>query len=264
MTGFHSNRYLGILLIAAVVFIHCSNGDLKSGREGDSLAIAVAANMQFAMDELVQAFTEETGIECKITISSSGKLTAQIKQGAPFDVFVSANMKYPNVIYESGLAEIPPKVYAHGKLVLWSMKDGIEPSPDILPLDEIRHIAMANPEIAPYGEAALDVIKDLTLFEKISSKLVYGESIAQTNQFIITESAEIGFTAMSVVMSPQLKNKGKWVEIQSTLHRPIEQGVLVIKREGQSGSQGRKFYDFLSSDRARKILESYGYDTSKL
>ncbi|MCB0667977.1 MAG: molybdate ABC transporter substrate-binding protein [Saprospiraceae bacterium] len=264
MTGFHSNRYIGILLIAAVLFIHCSNGDRKSRKEEDSLAIAVAANMQFAMDELVQAFTEETGIQCKVTISSSGKLTAQIKQGAPFDVFVSANMKYPNVIYESGLAEVPPKVYAHGKLVLWTMKDGIDPSPDILPWDEIRHIAMANPETAPYGEAALDVIKDLNQFEKIRSKLVYGESIAQTNQFIITESAEIGFTAMSVVMSPQLKNKGKWVEIQSTLHRPIEQGVLVINREGQTGDQGRKFYDFLSSERAKKILESYGYNTTNL
>ena len=225
-----------------------------------TIAIAVAANMQFAMEELTKAFTEESGIRCQTSVSSSGKLTAQIQQGAPFDVFVSANMKYPNEIQNSGLASRPPKVYALGKLVLWSLRDGLEPSLDNLKDPAIRHIALANPKVAPYGMAAEEAMKEHGLLPELQGKLVFGESIAQTNQFITTQSAEVGFTAMSVVLSPTLQGKGQWTPLSASLYSPIEQGVVLINRKGRDNSAAQAFYDFLSSAAAKAILQDFGYE----
>ncbi|MEO6187741.1 MAG: molybdate ABC transporter substrate-binding protein, partial [Ginsengibacter sp.] len=178
-----------------------------------TLTIAVAANMQFAAKDLVNAFTSETGIKTKLIISSSGQLTAQIKAGAPFDVFISADMKYPMELFSSGHATKKPIVYAYGKLVLWSLVDSIAPSINTLTSARINHIAIANPKTAPYGMAAIEVLKRHALYEPLKNKLVYGESISQTNQFIISKSAGVGFTAKSVVLSPQMEGKGKWTEI---------------------------------------------------
>ena len=252
------NQFL--LLFVILLLFSCNNATQKQEASNPSIMIAVAANMQFAMDELIRAFTEETGVKCEMTISSSGKLTAQIKQGAPFDVFISANMIYPNEIFKSGLAANPPKVYARGKLVLWTMKGELVPSISALSSESIRHIALANPKTAPYGVAAIELLKKNQLLEKLEHKLVYGESISQTNQFIIARSAEVGFTAMSVVVASELEGKGKWVEIESDLYSPIEQGVIVIERKGSSTERGKRFYDYLSSEKAKEILSKFGYE----
>ncbi len=250
-------------LLSMLVIFNCSScvdaPNKSQHGEQKFITIAVAANMQFAMEALTNAFTEKTGIPCKTTISSSGKLTAQIKEGAPFDVFVSADMKYPQEIVNSGLAAVPPKVYAKGKLVLWSMNDYINPVPEMLIDNAVRHIAIANPKLAPYGMAAVSVLKKVDLLDKVEKKLVYGESIAQTNQFIITGAAEVGFTAMSVVVSPQMKGKGKWVEISRDYYLPIEQGVVLIKRENGLLEEAIKFYEFLSSPEAISIMGEFGY-----
>lgn len=246
----------------------CGNAPAKSDKQEKappSITIAVAANMQFAMEALMKAFTEKTGVRCETTISSSGKLTVQIKEGAPFDVFVSADMNYPEEIFQSGLAAAPPKIYAYGKLVLWSMKENLTPSLEMLGESSIRHIALANPKLAPYGIAAVETLKNHGLWEQVEKKLVFGESIAQTNQFIITGAAEAGFTALSVVLSDQMKGKGKWIEINQEDYPPIAQGVVVIKRKNASPHNALKFYDFLSSEEASAILVAFGYgvDTGK-
>ncbi|MBX2873890.1 MAG: molybdate ABC transporter substrate-binding protein [Saprospiraceae bacterium] len=240
-----------------------SDGDGKDHIAANSIAIAVAANMQFAMEELTKAFTEETGISCQTSVSSSGKLTAQIQQGAPFDVFVSANMKYPKEIENSGLAVIPPKVYARGKLVLWSMREGIDLSLGLLRDASVRHIALANPKVAPYGMAAEQVLQRHGMLENVRKKLVFGESIAQTNQFITTQSAEVGFTAMSVVLSPDLRGKGQWISLSTAEYTPIEQGVVIIKHKDKAPIAARRFYDFLSSSTAKDILQDFGYEVEK-
>ncbi|UII31479.1 molybdate ABC transporter substrate-binding protein [Fulvivirga ulvae] len=226
--------------------------------EKPKLTIATAANMQFAMKELTRAFTDETGVSCDLIISSSGKLTAQIIEGAPYDVFVAANMMYPNELYNQGLTLEKPRVYAYGKLVLWSMVAGVYPTLELLSDSTIQHIALANPKTAPYGVAAIEVLRGEGLYDRLRPKLVFGESIAQTNQFITTESAEAGFTSMSVVLSPQMAGKGKWIEINPSLYTPIEQGIVVIKNE--SGTEmAEEFYAFIFSQRARQILTAYGY-----
>lgn len=251
--------YLKIFAYIAFLWVFNSCNSSSSRKEGfQPLTIATAANMQFAMETLTKAFTEETGILCELTISSSGKLTAQIKEGAPYDVFVSANMKYPNELYKQGMTVEKPKVYAHGKLVLWSMKEGLLPTLELLDDSSISHIALANPKTAPYGMAAEEVLKGEGLYDRLESKLVFGESIAQTNQFIITQSAEVGFTSMSVVLSPQMKDKGKWIELAPSLYSPIEQGIVVLKKDTEI-ENAEIFYDFIFSPKAKKILEEFGY-----
>lgn len=225
------------------------------------LSIATAANMQFSMEALVEAFTQKTGFACETIISSSGKLTAQIKEGAPYDVFVSANMKYPNELFQSGLTSQAPEVYAYGQLVLWSMSQTLTPSLDNLAQPTIRHIAIANPKTAPYGIAALEVLQKQPLYSTVKDKLVYGESIAQTNQFIVSKSAELGFTAKSVVLSSKMKGQGLWIEMEDNSYTPIEQGVVLIKRQGQKSisEKAQQFYAFLFSAEAQQILENHGY-----
>ncbi|MDW7693470.1 molybdate ABC transporter substrate-binding protein [Flammeovirgaceae bacterium SG7u.111] len=224
----------------------------------EGLLIATAANMQFVMKELTQVFEAETSIPCQVSISSSGKLTAQIKEGAPFDIFLSADMKFPQELQENKLSLSEPSIYAYGELVLWGMGK-IPPSIENLSDEKVKHIALANPKTAPYGSAAEAVLMHFSLLEKVKDKLVFGESIAQTNQFISTGAAEMGFTAKSVVVSPQILGKGKWIAIDPSLYPPIAQGIVLLKNGKASKEQAQKFYDFLFSAKGKEILNKFGY-----
>lgn len=225
----------------------------------DKLTIAVAANMQFAMKELTAEFTGETGISCETVISSSGKFTAQIREGAPYDVFVSADMKYPSGLFREGHTTASPETYAYGRLVIWSMIDSLTPSVALLNTDKITHIALANPRTAPYGLASVEVLKYYNIYEKVENKLVYGESIAQTNHFIISKAAEAGFTSLSVVRSPEMQGKGSWKELDPKTYSPITQGVVVLKNRPQMQDEAQKFYNFLFSKKGKHILDQFGY-----
>lgn len=225
----------------------------------ERLTIATAANMQFAMEEITRAFTEQTGIECETIVGSSGKLTAQIREGAPFDVFVSADMKYPAVLFEDQLTAAAPEVYAYGQLVLWSLADTLTPSVDQLATEAIRHIALANPQTAPYGAAAVEVLRHHRLYDRVVHKLVFGESIAQVNQFISSQAAEVGFTAQAVVMSPAMQGKGHWRAVDTASYTPIAQGVVILKNQTAPPEQAQQFYDFLFSPSGKEILTTFGY-----
>ncbi len=230
--------------------------------KSEKLNIAVAANMQFAIKELAKKFTDQTTIECDLIISSSGKLTAQIIEGAPFDVFVSADMKYPMALYNNALTESQPRIYAYGKLVLWSMVESISSSINLLEKKEINHIALANPKTAPYGSATIEVLKHFDIYDEIKNKLVFGESVAQVNQFVISRAAEIGFTAKSVLLSSELKDKGNWIDLDATTYSPIEQGVVILKNTTHP-KEAKQFYDFLFSKEGKEILKDFGYDVNK-
>lgn len=251
----HRRLLLQFLFFAIVLLSSCSS----ENNQKQALRIATAANMQFAMTELTTQFSEETGIPCDMVVSSSGKLTAQILQGAPFDLFVAANMIYPEEIYSKGFAKASPKVYALGKLVLWSTLEGLEPSVALLATQRINHIAVPNPETAPYGIAALEFLKKNQLEESLKEKLVFGESVASTNQFINSKAVELGFTAKAVVLSPAHKGKGQWTEIENSEYSPIQQGLIQIKRE-QAHPKSSDFLDFLFTDTAKEILRKYGYE----
>ncbi|MDE2221497.1 MAG: molybdate ABC transporter substrate-binding protein [Candidatus Omnitrophica bacterium] len=225
------------------------------------ITVAAAANLQFPLKELQAEFTRETGTSVKIAIGSSGSLTTQIENGAPFDVFLSADMKYPEAIYKEGLSSRPPQVYAYGVLVLWTMEDlDMSKGLGLLADKEVKKIALADPLLAPYGRQAVNAMKFARLYPGISPKLIYGESIAQTNVFITTGAADVGFTAESVVLAPNMKKKGKWTKVDPQSYKPIAQGMVVLKYgEKVHPRQAQAFYNFLLSDPARKILRKYGY-----
>jgi len=228
--------------------------------ESQKLTIATSANMQYAIHSLVSTFTRETGIQCEVVVSSSGKLTAQIVAGAPYDVFVSADMKYPENLFNKGLTIAQPEIYAEGKLVLWSTNDEINPSIEILTNKQIKHIALANPKTAPYGSAAMEVMDYYKITESVKPKLVYGESISQTSRFITSGAAQVGFTAKSVVLSPHVNEPGKWIEIKSNTYKPIAQGVVVLNNRKEYLEQAKKFQDFLLSSVGKEILDKFGYN----
>lgn len=229
--------------------------------QAEPLTVAVAANVKFAFADLQQAFTRESGIEVKSVFGSSGKLTAQIKSGAPFDVFLSADMKYPDTLYREGLAVTAPKVYANGVLVLWT-RNPLDLGKGIRVLTDpaVQKIAVANPKLAPYGREAINALEHFKLRDAVESKLIYGESISQVTQYIDSKSADIGFTAKSVVLAPQLAGRGKWIELPRDSYQPIAQGVVILRHGAETNSEtAHRFLDFLASPAARSIFEKYGY-----
>lgn len=249
-----------ILLFFLIMLLVCC---ARSRKSGESVTIATAANMQYAVKALAQTFTARTGLACEIVVGSSGKLTAQIVQGAPYDIFLAANMKYPREVAAQGKAVGEPRLYALGTLVLWTVQEGLQPSMELLRSDSVTHIAVANPITAPYGQAAMDVLRYYELHDTLKKKLVFGESIAQTNQFIISGAAEVGFTALSVVRAPQMKEEGQWIVIPSHLHKAIEQGVVLIRKEEAPSRAAQLFYAYLFSAEAGEILENFGYSRSE-
>ncbi|RKR07874.1 molybdate transport system substrate-binding protein [Maribacter vaceletii] len=256
-----SIKNICILFKSGLLFILISS--CNSNTSSNGIIIATAANMQPAITEISSSFSKKTGINCKIVVSSSGKLTAQIKEGAPYNVFVSANMKYPREIYSQKLGLTSPKIYGYGKLVLWSAIDSITPSTSLLTNSKIKHIAIANPKTAPYGTAAIEVLEHYNLYDSIASKLVYGESISQTNQFILSKSASIGFTAMSVVLDEKIKKIGKWVALDSTAYSPIAQGVIIINQNIVKNKNATAFYEYLFSKEGQEIVKKYGYSINE-
>jgi molybdate transport system substrate-binding protein len=226
------------------------------------LTVAVAANMQYTMRELIAEFNKTDKTTINVVLGASGNLTQQIQNGAPFDIFISADAAYPQKLANNHLTLEPPKVYAQGLLVLWSVKPNIQPARDLKLLlgSNIKSIAIANPKTAPYGSAAKSILKKYALYDKVSSKLVTGESISQTSQFIATQNADIGFTAKAIVISNEMKGKGKWVELNTGDYPPIEQSAVLLKYAKQNiEAEARKFYNFLYSAKAKAIYKKFGY-----
>jgi len=246
---------LRILILFAAFLTGCS-------KPSDKIVVATAANVQYVMKEIQQEFEKESGKKIEIVVASSGKLTTQIREGAPFDVFVSADTKYPEEIFKNGGSDLKPEVYATGTLVLWS-KDIPETNlkPEVLTIDKVKKIALPNPQTAPYGEAAVQALNALKLYEQTEKKLVYGESIAQTAQYITTGSVEAGFNALSIVLSPEMKGKGHYILVDSTLYKPIQQAAILLKhsKDSPKKASSEQFYTFLYSAKAKAIFKRYGY-----
>jgi len=234
-------------------------GSCNSPSEINSVKIAAAANMQFALAALADSFEVNSQIETELIISSSGKLTAQIIEGAPFDIFLSADMKYPQKIFDSGLSKSPPKIYARGQMVLWSKRSRIDLDIQQIIDSNIKHIATANPINAPYGKAAQECLEYYKLSDSISSKIVYGESISQVNQFISTGAAQIGFTSKSVQYAGDNDKTGSWIDIPLKSYAPIYQGAILLDKKSNFHPEAQKFYEFLFSNQGQQILKDFGY-----
>lgn len=226
----------------------------------DDINVAVAANFVAPMEEISQAFNKATGHQLKISTGASGKFYAQIRNGAPFQVFLSADEEKPAQLEKDGLAVQGSRfTYAIGKLVLWSANPNmVDPQGKVLESHRLHKIAIANPKTAPYGEAAIETLSALKLLSQLEPKFVMGENISQTYQFVDSGNAEIGFIALSqVTKNNKLSSGSQWL-VPEQLYTPIRQdAVLLVK--GQDSTAARQLLAFLKSGTARRIIKSYGY-----
>ncbi|HEY2407599.1 MAG TPA: molybdate ABC transporter substrate-binding protein [Polyangiaceae bacterium] len=243
-------------LLAGFAFLSFS----ASARAAET-QVAVAANFAGPMQVLAEKFAKKTGHHAVIVSGATGKLSAQIQNGAPFEVFLSADMTTPQKLEEQGLAVRGSRfTYARGRLVLYG------PRPDLgqngeatLKAGEFAHLAIANPKLAPYGAAALSVLVKLGLKAALEPKLVIGENISQTMQFVESGNAELGFVALSQVQVPGKPQSGSFWLVPSSLYDPIRQDAALLLH-GEHNQAARALLDYLKTDEAKAVIVSYGYE----
>lgn len=253
-----------IALAAAALAVLFTSG-LKAADPASSPAIRVASasDLQYALADLVKEFNAKNpAAQASVTFGSSGKFFAQLQNGAPFDLFLSADIEYPKKLEAAGLTIDPIFSYAVGRLVLWvpngspvdvqklGIKALLEPA--------IHKIAVANPEHAPYGRAAIAALKSLEVYDRIESKLVYGENIAQTAQFVQSGAADAGIVALALAVSPQMSNAGRYWEVPLDAYPKMEQAGVILK-SSPNLEAARRFRDFLFSPHGMELLKRYGF-----
>jgi molybdate transport system substrate-binding protein len=226
----------------------------------EKITIAAAADLKFAMDEIIVSFrASHPGDEINVIYGSSGNFHTQIEQGAPFDIFFSADVGFAKELREKGLAATEPKLYAVGRIVLWSaVRDASKMSLKDLDDPRIRKIAIANPKHAPYGQRAEEMLRAIGLWDKVQGKLVFGENIAQTAQYVETGAAEIGIIALSLAVNQELARRGGYALIPDNLHSPLEQAYVVTKHGGEN-ALAKIFVQYMATPDARRIMVNYGF-----
>ena len=222
---------------------------------------AVAANMKFAFQEIADAFTKKTNIKVTPVYGSSGKLVTQIRNGAPFDIFISADIGFADSVVKSKLAIGKPQIYAYGKLVLWTMKSiDLTKGSSFFSNSSVKSIALGDIKLTVYGPAAKSYLEKENLWTSVEPKIVYGENISKVAQFIVSGAADIGFCAKSIVLSDEMKGKGTWVEIDYTKYDPLPQAAVVLSYGKDNNSKSTEaLYAFLYSQEAKIILLDFGY-----
>lgn len=224
------------------------------------ITIAVAADLKFAMDEIVVNFKKrQPGDEVQVVYGSSGKFHTQIQQGAPYDLFFSADIAFPRELADRGFAASEPRAYAVGRVVLWSNSiDATKMTLASLADEKITRIAIANPKHAPYGKRAEEALRSSGLWEKLQPKLVFGENIAQAAQYVQSRNAQVGIVALSLALNPEMSKKGGYYLIPDTLHNPLVQGYVITKK-GAKKPLAKQFADFVGTKQSAAVLTRYGF-----
>jgi molybdate transport system substrate-binding protein len=233
--------------------------------QAQTLRVAAAADLQFAMKDLASRYEKQSGVKIAVTYGSSGNLRTQIENGAPFDLFFSADISYPKQLVSKGLAdEQSLYVYAYGRLVLWARgdeklgfaKDGLSALND----PRVKRIAIANPEHAPYGKAAVATLQKAGLYDQVISKLVYGENISQAAQFVESGNAEAGILALSLTFADSMRGGERW-EVPADYYPALEQAAVLINASANKAA-ARAFLEYLKGVEARELLAKYGFSLS--
>lgn len=221
---------------------------------------AVAANFTAPVQQIAEQFQKETGHTVKLSFGSSGKFYSQIKEGAPFDVFLAADEKNPKLLEQDGLTVKDSRfVYALGKLVLWSAQPGfVDGKGAVLSKDSYNKIAYADPKLAPYGLAAQETMQKMKLWDKVQGKLVTGESITQTYQFAATGNAELAFIALSQITKDGKVTEGSWWMVPAEMYTPIKQSAVQLSG-AKDPAAAKAFMTFLKSEKAQAIIRGFGY-----
>lgn len=245
-------------ILSALIGVAC----VTPVRAGE-ITIAAASDLNFAFKQIVAEFEKKTGHIVKLSLGSSGNFYAQLSNGAPFDLFFSADMSYPRKLVEAGLADAATLyMYGVGRIVVWVPKG----SPiDVAPLGlkalqhpAVKKIAIANPKHAPYGRAAIAAMEHFKVYDSVKDKLVLGENIAQTAQFVQTGGADIGIIALSLALAPVLKETGTFWDVPLAAHQRLEQGAVVLSK-AKDPKTARVFLDYVRGPEGRGVFARYGF-----
>ncbi|MGB7550910.1 MAG: molybdate ABC transporter substrate-binding protein [Chromatiaceae bacterium] len=241
------------LLLAAMLL-------LPLGGHAEQIRVAAAADLKFALDEIAATFKQANPTdELDIIYGSSGKFFTQIQQGAPYDLYFSADIAFPRELVKAGYAATEVRPYAIGRIVLWSAdRDASQMQLADLTDPTITRIAIANPRHAPYGQRAEEALRAAGLWEQLEHRLVFGENVAQTAQFVQSGNAQVGIIALSLALSPTLAAQGGYGLIPDNLHQPLEQGYIITKRAADK-ALARLFADYMGSATARAVMTRYGF-----
>jgi molybdate transport system substrate-binding protein len=226
----------------------------------EQVLVAVAANFVPPFREVAMEFEKATGHNVRVASGSSGNFYTQIKNGAPFDIFLSADNERPKLLENEGLGVKGSRfTYAIGRLVLWSPDPDLVKGEDTLRSEKFKHLAIANPKTAPYGIAAMQAMQKLGVWESMQPRIVLGENLGQTMGFIESGNAELGFLALSQVMDPKIKGKGGRWDVPVNLHEPIQQDVVLLTK-GKDNPAAKSLMEFMGGLQAMAIIERYGYE----
>jgi len=246
-----------LTVCALVVFIQSCSSTSKTDSKPSEVTVAAASDLTPAFEEVGREFQAAQNIKVVFNFGSSDMLARQIENGAPIDLFASANVDYVNQLEQKGLI-VPDtkKLYARGRITLWTLKDGPVQIDKITDLTrpEVKRVAIANPEHAPYGMAARDALEQSGVWEAVKPKLVYGENIRQTLQYAQTGNVEVAIVALSLSM----QSDGRWVLVPEELHKPLDQGLAVIKG-AKDERAAREFIDFILGPQGQAIMGKYGF-----
>ena len=232
------------------------------------ITVAAAADLQFAMQDVATRFQKETGKTVKLIYGSSGNFFQQIQNGAPFDMFFSANLDYPKKLEAAGLTE-PGSYYeyAKGKIAIWVRNESkldLSSGMRVLLDPSVKKVAVANPLHAPYGQAAVAAMQKASVYEEVKDKFVLGENISQTASFVVSGSADVGIVALSLALSPSMKDKGRYAEVPDGEYPPIEQACVIVSLSKNGSPKNketaRQFLSFVKTAAIADVLRSYGFD----
>lgn len=256
MSSSLSKTRFSLLVVAAIITV--------TGLRAAEITVAAAADLKFALDELVTKFhTNQTAVHVKVTYGSSGNFYAQLQNQAPFDLYFSADIEYPRKLVEAGQAlDTDVFLYAVGRIVVWTPKQSAVDVEKLgiqsLLAPSVKKIAVANPQHAPYGRAAVAAMKSLKVYEQAEKNLVFGENIAQTAQFVQSGAADIGIIALSLAIAPQMRDAGRYWEIPLEAYPKMEQGGIILKW-AKDPDAARAFRDFVLGKDGRAVLKRYGF-----
>jgi len=255
----HKSLCLSLIAVCCMFLLNgCSTTDRYA-----PMRIACAANLAPAMEAISEAFESKTGNQTEVVIASSGKLAAQIREGAPYNVFITADEAYADALINSLNLSSTPVEVARGRLVLWSRFDK-DLVAEALDMKHVKHFAIANPDVAPFGKAGMAYLESRTNYKEVKSMLILGESIGQTNQFLTSGAANMGITAKSSVLSPAFNIEGYWYEIPQSSYSPIRQCALIIPQSEEIDVVSKQFVEYLLSTEAQKILAAFGSELDEL
>jgi len=234
----------------------------QSFAQEEAIRLAVAANLLSPMQQLKEKYESQYQNKLILIPGSSGKLTAQIMNGAPYDIFLSADMMYPNKLLKEGYGKGEVEIFTKGKLAFWSKKEIDKPLKDWLNQSHVKSVAIAQPELAPYGRRARGWLQENKLWGKIKGQIIYGESIGQVNQYIRSGAVDAAFTAVSARHAPELRNRGHWMEIENSTSATecLNHGLLVLQQAKASQAGIQHFLLFLRSEDAQQLLQNFGYE----